>query len=132
MISSEKQNALEQKMAELQIKEEDLQEEFIKGSGAGGQKINKTSSTVLLTHLPSQISVRCQKTRSQSLNRFWARRILVDKLESILSKEKSALQQRIEKLRRQKRKRSKRAQEKVLQSKHFQSAKKELRKPPRD
>jgi len=115
------------RMETLGIREADLVEKFILGTGAGGQKINKTSSCVYLKHLPSGIEVKCQRERSREMNRWVARRELCDKLEERLLGEKSRRQQAIEKLRRQKRKRSKRAQEKVLAAKKQHSTKKQLR-----
>ncbi len=117
-------------MDRYQIKESDLIENFIRGSGAGGQKINKTSSCVQLLHSPTGIEVRCQASRSQALNRFYARRILVEKIARQIEGEKSAKEQQIEKIRRQKRRRSKRAKEKMLANKKHQAAKKQLRKTP--
>lgn len=115
-------------MEQLKIKESDILERFIRASGPGGQKVNKTSSCVYLKHKPTGVEVKCQKERSQALNRFLARRILVNKIESKLSKKKSEEQKRIEKIRRQKRKRSKRAKEKILKAKRIQSAKKDFRR----
>lgn len=117
-------------MKRLGVREGDLVEEFIRGSGSGGQKINKTSVAVLLTHPPSGIQVRCHQGRSQALNRYWARVRLLDRLEERILGEKSALQQKIAKIRRQKRRRSKRAKEKMLQDKKLISKKKVLRRPP--
>src|SRR3989304_196550 len=68
-------------MARLGIREEDLEETFVRSSGPGGQHVNKTATAVALTHRPSGVTVRCQKTRSQAMNRFYARRILLDKIE---------------------------------------------------
>ena len=65
----------------LKIKEEDIKESFLKGSGPGGQKINKTASAVQLTHLPSGLVVKCQATRSRIQNRELARRLLADRVE---------------------------------------------------
>ncbi len=118
---------VQNRMAKLGIKEEDLIEKFILGSGRGGQKINKTSSTVYLKHLPSGIEVKCQRGRSRELNRLYARRELCERMEEIVFKEKSAKQQAIEKIRRQKRKRSKRAQEKILATKKHRAKIKKLR-----
>lgn len=129
-VSIEKETELLQRMEALEIFEADIVENFIKGSGSGGQKINKTSSCVQLKHIPTGIEVRCQKDRSQSLNRFLARRELCDKIEAEREGVASKKQQAIEKVRRQKRKRSKRAKEKMLDEKHKQGSKKSLRKPP--
>lgn len=123
-----KEQELSARMERLGIKEEDLVEKFILGSGSGGQKINKTSSCVYLKHLPTGIEVKCQKDRSRELNRLFARRELCDKLEEALFQEKSKKRQAIEKIRRQKRRRSRRAQEKILASKKHRSEIKNLRK----
>ena len=127
-VTPAKQTALLQKMEKYGVKESDIQENFIRGSGKGGQKINKTSSCVQLSHGPSGFEVRCQQSRSQSLNRFLARRLLVDKIANQIEGKKSDEQKRIAKIRRQKRRRSKRAKEKMLESKKKQSEKKEWRK----
>ncbi len=129
-VSEAKQKDLKQRMERLSLEESDLEEEFVRGGGAGGQKINKTSIVVTLKHLPTGLQVRCQESRSQALNRFLARRLLVEKLEEKIFAEKSAKQKKIEKIRRQKRKRSRRAKEKMLADKHHQGVKKELRKKP--
>ncbi|MEW6333167.1 MAG: peptide chain release factor-like protein [Thermodesulfobacteriota bacterium] len=114
-------------MASLGIREEDLRETFIRSSGPGGQKVNKTSSCVHLVHLPTGLSVKCQQERSQSLNRFLARRLLTDRIERLRTGIVRAERMRAEKIRRQKRRRSRRAQEKILEAKHQQSEKKSLR-----
>lgn len=129
-VSGAKQKDLAARMKRLDVKESDLVEEFVRGTGPGGQKINKTSVAVSLRHTPSGIQVRCQESRSQALNRFLARRLLVEKLEEKILGEESARQQEIEKIRRQKRRRSRRAKEKMLADKHQQAAKKDLRKAP--
>lgn len=126
-VSIEKEKDLLERMQRLGISEDDLQETFIRSSGPGGQKVNKTSTCVYLVHLPSGLSVKCQKTRSQAMNRFLARRILLERIERLQKGQADAERKRIEKLKRQKRKRSKRAKEKVLQAKHRQSEKKALR-----
>ena len=95
-----KEQELAERMERLGIKEEDLVEKFILGSGSGGQKINKTSSCVYLKHLPTGTEVKCQKDRSRELNRLNARRELCEKLEEILFQEKSKKRQAIEKIRR--------------------------------
>lgn len=131
-VSETKQSDLEARMAALGIAETDLIENFIRGSGAGGQKINKTSVAVWLKHTPSGTEVRCQESRSQALNRFLARRMLVERLEAKVRGETSERQQEREKIRRQKRKRSRRAQEKMLTNKRYHAHKKGLRRPPRE
>lgn len=115
-------------MERLGVKEEDLVEKFILGSGSGGQKINKTNSCVYLKHLPTGIEVKCQRDRSRELNRFFARRELCGKIEELLFREKTLKRQAIEKIRRQKRRRSRRAQEKVLAAKRHRSELKKTRK----
>lgn len=128
-VSPSTETALKKWMLELGIKEEDIEEKFIKGSGHGGQKINKTSSTVYLFHSISGIEVKCQHGRSQSLNRYYARKKLCKKLEEALLGKLSQEQQTREKIRRQKRKRSKRQKEKMLQNKKLRSTLKAGRKP---
>ena len=123
-ISKTKQEALKKKMQELGIKEEDIEEKFIRSGGKGGQKVNKTSSCVYLKHIPTKLEVRCQKERSQLLNRFLARRTLVNKIEKLINGELLEEKRRIEKIRRQKRKRSKRAKEKILADKAKRAEKK--------
>ena len=127
-VSPAKQEALLREMEKYGVRESDLNEKFIRGGGAGGQKINKTSSCVQLIHLPTRIEVRCQASRSQSLNRFYARRLLVGKIAHQIEGAKSAEEQKWEKIRRQKRRRSKRAKEKMLDNKKEVSRKKSLRK----
>lgn len=127
-VSAKKEEALREKMERLGIREEDLVEKFIRSSGHGGQKVNKTSSCVYLKHLPTDIEVKCQKERYQSLNRYFARKILADKIEARILGKESEEQQRIEKIRRQKRKRSKRAKLKMLEEKKKHSQKKTNRR----
>ncbi|MFH1776541.1 MAG: peptide chain release factor-like protein [Candidatus Omnitrophota bacterium] len=127
-LSAQKEKSLFDKMENLGIKEADIIERFIRSSGAGGQKVNKTSACVYLKHLPTGIEVKCQKERSQILNRFFARRILTNKIENMLIGKKSEEQQRLAKIRRQKRKRSKRAKEKILQIKKLHAQKKAARR----
>ena len=116
-ISQDKEDVLALKMLKLGIREEDIEEKFIRSSGKGGQKVNKTSSCVYLKHRPSGIEVKCQRERSQSLNRFFARRLLVSKIETLILGRRSEERKKQEKIRRQKRRRSRRAKEKMLQNK---------------
>ncbi len=129
-VSPEKQAALEQRMASLGVTEADLREKFVRGSGAGGQKINKTSNCVFLKHLPSGVAIKCQMDRSREMNRFLARRELCDQLEAIRDGKVTAKTQAIEKMRRQKRRRSRRSKQRSIADKRQLSQKKSLRKPP--
>lgn len=129
-VSPGKQLELEAMMRRLGVREADLEERFIRSSGPGGQNVNKVSTCVVLRHLPTRLEVRCQQERSQALNRYFARRILLNRLEHQRLGALSAEAQRISKIRRQKRKRSKRAKEKLLQHKHLEARKKSLRRSP--
>jgi peptide chain release factor len=130
MLSKEKLDTLHARMHVLGIKEEDLVEKFILGSGSGGQKINKTSSCVYLKHLPTGIEIKCQRGRSREMNRYYARKELCQRLEE---KDKSVKSERLmaaEKIRRQKRRRSRRSKEKMLADKKHHADKKTMRKAP--
>lgn len=128
MISPETIERIKALMAEACVYEEDLEESFILGGGPGGQKTNKTSNVVRLSHGPSALQVRCGETRSRETNRWLARRTLA---EMILEKEKgvkSAARQAREKIRRQKRRRSRRQKDKMLADKRANSEKKAARR----
>jgi len=129
-VTRAKEQQLVARMADLGIREEDLVEKFILGSGPGGQKLNKTSSCVYLLHRPTGIEVKCRQTRSQALNRFHARRELCARIEERELGRRSARMRAIARIRRQKQRRSRRQKEKVLAAKHQRSLKKLLRKPP--
>ncbi len=129
-ISPEKELALRERMEKLGVAESDLRETFIRSSGPGGQKVNKTASCVYLVHLPTGLSVKCQQERSQVVNRFLARRILLDRIERMRTGAIAAEKARIEKLRRQKQRRTRRAKEKMLEQKRLQSEKKAARAKP--
>ena len=126
-VRPEKESQLLDQMARLGIRETDLVERFVKGSGKGGQKVNKTSSCVYILHRPSGIEIKCQRERSQSLNRFLARRELCDRLEEKIKGIYSARQQAVERIRRQKRRRSRRQKERMLGEKRQHSEKKAFR-----
>lgn len=129
-VSPDKQSALDQRMIALGVTEDDLLEKFVRGSGAGGQKINKTSNCVFLKHLPSGIAIKCQMDRSREMNRFLARRELCDQLESIKEGRSIAKTQAIEKMRRQKRPRSRRSKQRSVADKRILSQKKSMRRSP--
>ena len=126
-VSKEKQDALREKMESLDIHEKDIIEKFIRSSGKGGQKVNKTSTCVYLKHIPTKIEVKCQRERYQAINRYLARKILVDKVDTMIRGKESEEQQKIAKIRRQKRKRSKKAKMKMLEDKKKQAQKKKDR-----
>jgi protein subunit release factor B len=128
-VSPAKESVLLARMAALGIRESEIEETFVRAAKSGGQKVNKTSVAVYLKHLPTGIEVKCQTTRSQALNRFLARRILVGKIGSLILGKASEARQKIEKIRRQKRRRSRRSKEKMLEAKRMRSEKKELRRP---
>ncbi len=127
VVSPEKEAALLERMQKLGVFESDLEESFIRSSGPGGQNVNKVSSCVFLRHRPSGVAVKCQRERSQALNRFFARRLLMDIIERRRHGFIAAKRSAIEKIRRQKRKRSKRAKEKMLEGKRLHSQKKQNR-----
>ncbi len=129
-VSPDKQTALEQRMATLGITEDSLLEKFVRGSGAGGQKINKTSNCVFLKHLPTGVAIKCQIDRSREMNRFLARRELCEQLEMIRDGRAVAKTQAIEKMRRQKRPRSRRSKQRSVADKRILSQKKSLRRSP--
>ncbi|AWN74901.1 peptide chain release factor-like protein [Legionella anisa] len=131
MINKEKWDKLTELMIQLHIRDDDLIEKFIVGSGKGGQKLHKTASTVYLKHVPSGLEIKCQESRSREDNRYFARIRLCEKLNSIVSEEKTKEQQKIEKLKRQKKRRSRRAKQKILEEKSRQSEIKVLRKKPK-
>lgn len=126
-VSKDKEEALQKRMESLGIQEQDIVEKFIRSSGKGGQKVNKASTCVYLKHIPTGIEVKCQIERYQGLNRYLARKILADKVETLIRGKESEEQQRIERIRRQKRKRSKKAKMKILEEKRKHSKKKKER-----
>lgn len=127
MPAANDDEVLQRRMLKLGIREEDLEESFVRGTGAGGQKINKTSSTVVLKHLPSGLEVRCQQERFQSLNRVIARELLCDKLQEKNQAVRLELRNVVEKKKRQNRKRPRGVKERILKGKHQRSETKKQR-----
>ena len=128
MISPEKIEAIRKLMAEASVYEDELEESFIMGGGPGGQKTNKTSSVVRLSHGPSGVAVKVGESRSREDNRWLARRMLAETILDNEHKRKSAARQKAEKIRRQKRRRSRRQKQKMLADKHAHSEIKAMRK----
>jgi len=112
-VTQQKQDELTQRMKACGLQESDLIETFVRSSGPGGQRVNKTSTCVHLKHQPTGIEVKMQKARSQPLNRFYARRRLCEQLEARqLGKESpQSLQQ--EKIRKQKQRRQRRSRSRL-------------------
>ena len=128
MISPETIKKIKSLMEEASVYEDDLEESFILGGGPGGQKTNKTSSVVRLSHEPSGVAVKVGESRSREDNRWLARRMLAETILEREHKRKSAARQKREKIRRQKRRRSRRQKQKMLDAKHAHSEIKAMRK----
>ena len=127
-VSPEKETQLMRRMTALGVRETDIEESFVRSGGHGGQNVNKTSTCVMLLHRPTGLQVKCQATRQQGLNRFLARRLLLDKIEAMKTGFVAAQRAEIEKIRRQKRKRSRRAKARMLADKAHPAAKKAARR----
>ena len=130
-LSGDRARALEERLARLGVRAEDLEESFVHSGGKGGQNVNKVATCVVLVHRPSGMAVKCQRERTQGANRLIARQMLADKIEEEQLGRQSARAQAAEKVRRQKRRRSRRAKEKMLRNKRAQSKRKSLRGPVR-
>jgi len=127
MMSPETIEKIKARMALASVFEEDLEETFILGSGSGGQKVNKTSSTVRLYHAPSGMTVKCGESRSREMNRWFARRDLAEKILEKVNAALSERRQETERIRRQKRRRSRRQKAKILDDKRKHGEKKATR-----
>ena len=112
-VNEKKNTWLRERMRTLRIDERDLEEKFVKSTGRGGQKVNKTSSCVFLKHVPTGIEVKCMKDRSQSINRFLARRELMGKIAKLYGIQNSENVRR-DRIRKQKRRRRRRSQKERL------------------
>ena len=127
-VSAEKESQLAQRMAALGVSEAEIEESFVRSGGHGGQNVNKTSTCVMLLHRPTGLQVKCQETRQQGLNRFLARRLLLDKIEERKKGVVAAQRSDMERIRRQKRKRSRRAKQRMLADKAHHAGKKAARR----
>ena len=126
-VSIEKERELKKRMIQMGILEKDLEESFISSSGPGGQNVNKVASCVLLKHIPTDIQVKCQQERSQGMNRYHARWLLIQKIAQLRYEENLRAIREKEIKRRRNRKRTKAQKEAILQTKKRQSQKKGLR-----
>jgi peptide chain release factor len=111
-ITQKKQDELETRMASLGILEKEIEEKYIRSSGPGGQKVNKTSSCVYLRHLPTGLEIKMQQERSQRLNRYYARKRLCELIEQEKFGKKSPQAMKAEKIRKQKQRRKRRSKQK--------------------
>jgi peptide chain release factor len=130
-VGPDKEAQLAQRMAGLGVREADIEESFVRSGGHGGQNVNKTATCVMLLHRPSGLQVKCQATRQQGLNRFLARRLLLDKIEELRTGRVATQRAEMEKIRRQKRRRSRRAKQRMLADKAHHASKKDARRPVR-
>ena len=112
-ITERKTQELEQRMHKCNLLEIDLEETFVRSGGAGGQKVNKSSTCVHLKHIPSGLAVKVQKSRSQGLNRYYARKQMCELLENKLLGKESPEAKKLERIRKQKDRRRRRTEEKV-------------------
>jgi len=112
---------IEARLGAIGARSADVEERFVRGSGPGGQKINKTSSTVWLRHRPTGLEVRCQAERSQTANRERAWQELVGKLTARARGAQAAAQQAREQERRRTRQKSWSQKVRMIQTKHHRA-----------
>ncbi len=124
--------SLEARMAQLGVREDDIVEKFIRSSGPGGQNVNKTSTCVYLKHIPTGLEVKCQRQRSQLLNRSLARHILLSKIAQRFHQDNLQKQSFKAQIMRRNRKKPKGLKIKILESKRKHSEKKSGRKKIRE
>jgi len=123
---------LEERMAQLGVREDDIVEKFIRSSGPGGQNVNKTSTCVYLKHLPTGLEVKCQRQRSQLLNRSLARHILLSKIAQKIRQDSLQKQSLKAQIMRRNRKKPKGLKIKILENKRRHSEKKSARRKIRE
>jgi len=111
-VTQKKQEELEARMSALGVREADIEEKYIRSSGPGGQKVNKTASCVYLKYISSGLEVKMQRERSQGLNRYYARKQLCELLEQQKLGSKSPAALKAEKIRKQKQRRKRRSKTK--------------------
>ena len=113
-VTPQKETELRQRMEVCGVREDDLDESFMTSGGPGGQKVNRSATCVRLVHRPTGIEVKMQQARSQSLNRFFARRRLCELIEATrlgASSPASQAQTRIRKQKQRRRRRTRRKDE---------------------
>jgi len=118
---------IQRRLDTLGIIPSDVEEKFVRGSGPGGQKINKTSSTVCLRHRPTGVEVRVQRERSQAANRELAWQELCEKLENVLRQAEAARRDAVEKERRRKRPKSRAQKRRMVETKRLRRKSKDIR-----
>ena len=131
-VEKDKEDELLRRMKKLGIREADLDEKFVRSGGHGGQNVNKLSTCVMLHHVPTGTQVKCQTSRQQGMNRYIARKLLVDKIESRHRAAAAERRAQRAKLKRQNRKRSRGAKERILFDKRHRSEKKANRRKVTD
>jgi peptide chain release factor len=131
-VSAEQVLTLEKKMALLGVREEDIVESFIRSSGPGGQNVNKTSTCVYLKHLPTGIEVKCQRQRSQLLNRSLARHILLSKIAHKVQEDNLQKQSIKAKIMRRNRRKPESLKKRILEEKRRHAEKKFVRRKIRE
>jgi len=127
-IVAEKTLTLEKRMALLGVREEDIVESFIRSSGPGGQNVNKSATCVYLKHLPTGLEVKCQRQRSQLLNRSLARHILISKIAHKIQQDNLAKQSFKAKVMRRNRQKPKSIKVRILEDKRRHAQKKFVRR----